>query len=274
HGGLRHGREEAGSALARNVDLAAHAAVVDVAAANRRDDQVAVDAVDVEVAGTDRADVDAATDVRQFRVAGADGADLHAAVRAAQPEIARADAADVGVAAHVRRLDVAGSDRQHVQAAGIVHPDVAGADLGGHPPAGAAQVDVARSHVGAERRGAGGPGVARTHVQLHQHVVGHVRVEFEVGVAVALAEGKSAPAVVALQPDDQLVAATLLGEGQALQVAGVRRAGAARDLAAGRRDGFDAQLVGADLEQYRLHAREVEVEIARRAVGAFVRQRG
>ncbi len=160
-------------------------------------------------------------------------------------------------AVHLTRLEVARAHCQHAQSAQVFQLDIAGAHLGSHAALGATNRHVAGTHIGAHCGGAVDLRIAGSHVELHQHRVGHAAAQIQVGVAVA--EGE--PAVI-VQGHHQLVADAFLGHGQALEQLSPGSTGASAQFSAAAGRGVQMQVVGSDLEQDRLHAGQLQVQAA------------
>src|SRR5690606_5599515 len=254
------------STLARDVDLARNAFVVDRAAAQRTHAQVAADPAGVDVAGPHGTHVHAAADALEIGIARTDRTDLDPAIHVVQIQVARADAAHARIAADVPCREVAGADRAAVQAADVLQRDITRAD--GRPDfaADSPRFGVAGADDEAEPGQVTQPGVARADRDLDRHVVGHGSRQVEIGVVVA--EERPAFALLEVEANDQAVAFPGLLQLQPRKVVRARGAGASLQVGGSPGLAAKAQLAGADAELDQARIADVEHERLRRAVPA------
>src|SRR5690606_13697100 len=175
-------------------------------------------------------------------------------------------AAEQRVSFHAFVFDIPGTDRPDVQRADAAEREIAGADGGRHRPADGAAVDIARAELDAKRGRAHYAGIAGADREFDRNIPGNAAGQFEPRIVAA--EEDAARRLVVAQFHVQAITVATLPDLELLQPAGIRRAGAALQRAAGAGRSFQPELVPSHVEGDGAHALHVQVELAWRGVAA------
>src|SRR6185437_3982371 len=162
-----------------------------------------------------------------------------------------------------RRLEVAGTHRTRLEAADIGGVDITRAYAGGELAGDLAHMQIARAHDALQLLHALHVGVAGAHVHVHRHAGRQLHGDCAIGIETA--EQVEREVAFSADVEAQLVTLAMLGHLQLVQRRLVRGAGApgeVQPLVAVAADKVQVLAVHGDL--HRLHAGQVELEVARR----------